>query len=129
MIEEYGEKPPVSEFDDHALWLQELNDYRIGEKFLKLPPDSQLIVLTLLNEHTDWIKELSGLGAPDPASNPSLQQTDAAQQAESQAKQAVMQSGSQGPQPGSANAPPGPPMQQPQITPPPGPGMPAGPPH
>ena len=135
MIEETGQQPPVSEFDDHALWLQELNDYRIGEKYLKLPPESQQIVLVLLNEHTDWIKQLSGLGAPDPDSNPALAQTDAAQQAESQAKQDVMQSGANGPQPGSANGPPGthgppmPPMQQPQITPPPGPGMPAGPPH
>ncbi len=135
MIEEAGEKPPVSEFDDHALWIQELNDYRIGEKYLKLPPESQQIVLVLLDEHTDWIKELTGMGAPDPATNPALAQTDAAQQAEAQAKSDVMQSGAQGPQPGSPNGPPGthgppmPPMQEPQITPPPGPGMPAGPPH
>lgn len=129
MIEDTGEQPSVSEFDDHALWLQELNDYRIGEKYQKLPPESQTMILTLMNEHTDWIKELAGMGSPDPNSNPALQQTDAAQQAEDQAKQAVMQSGAdgegaqQGPQ-----LPPNSPPPQPQITPPPGPSMPAGPP-
>ncbi len=123
MIEDEGAKPPVSEFDDHPLWMQELNDYRIGEKYLKLPPESQQIVLELINEHTDWIKELSGMGGPSPESDPSLKETDAAQQAEAQAKSDVMQSGQQGPPSGSPENQG--PMPQPQITPPPGAEMPA----
>ncbi len=138
MIEDQGVKPPVSEFDDHALWLQQFDEYRIGEKFQKLPPESQMIVLEVMNEHTDWIKELTGGGMGDPSLNPELQPTDAAEQAEAQAKQMAMQSGAQNmaqgqagqalppnsmPQPGAQG-----PMPQPQITPPPGAGVPA-PPH
>jgi hypothetical protein len=135
---ESGIKPPVSEFDDHALWLQQFDEYRIGEKYLKLSPDQQMIVIEVMEEHTNWIKELSGLGAPDPSQDPHLQPTDAAEQAEAQAKQAVMASGAQNMaqgQPGQApppNSMPQPgaqgPMPQPQITPPPGASMPA-PPH
>lgn len=123
MIEEQGEKPPVSKFDDHALWMQELNDYRIGEKFLKLSEQQQTIVLTLIEEHADWIAELSGQEMPNPNTDPHLQPTDAAQQAEEQAKEQVMQSGAGGPQ----GLPPQGPLPQPQLTPPPGPGIPPGP--
>lgn len=116
MIEEKGEKPPVMEFDDHALWLQELDDFRISEKFMKLPQESQVVVLTLMNEHLGWITQLSGVESPNPNSDPHMQPTDAAQTAEAQAKEAVMQSGHAGD--GAI------PMDQPQITPPPGPGIP-----
>ncbi len=115
MIEQ-GQMPPVSEFDDHALWMQELDDYRISEKFLKLPPENQTLVLTLINEHLQWIQDLSGKGQ-DPNADPRLTETNAAEQAESQAKDQVMQSGAQGE--GAQ-----PPMQQPQLTPPPGPEIP-----
>lgn len=121
-IEETSTQPPVSEFDDHALWIQEMNDYRIGEKFLKLSELQQTIVLTLINEHTDWITELSGLGQQNPDTDPSLKGTNAAQAAEEQAKADVMASADAGE--GSAALPP---MDQPAITPPPGPDMPAGP--
>ena len=124
MIEEQHQMPPVSEFDDHPLWMQEMNDYRIGEKYMKLSPDQQTIVLTLINEHANWIKELSGIGQPDPNTDPNLQPTTAAEQAETQAKQQVMQSGQQGPPSGAPEAQG--PMPQPQITPPPGPGIPQG---
>ncbi len=127
MIEEQNQMPPVSEFDDHPLWMQEMNDYRIGEKYLKLTPEQQTMVLQLINEHANWIKELTGIGQPDPNTDPHLQQTDAAQQAETQAKSDVMQSGQQGPPSGQLEQQG--PMPQPQITPPPGAGMPAGPPH
>ncbi len=118
MIEERGEKPSVSEFDDHALWMQELNDYRITEKFEKLPQPSQLIVLTLINEHNNWIMELSGQSS-NPHTDPELTPTDAAQGAEADAKQAAMESGAAGEGPAQQ-----PPMDQPQITPPPGPEIP-----
>lgn len=123
MIEDQGEKPPVSEFDDHALWMQQLDDYRISEKFLKLDPDRQTLVLTLMNEHLQWIQDLSGQSQPNPNTDPRLQQTDAAQQAEAQAKQDVMSGG--GPQgPPSGQPEQQGPLPQPQITPPPGPGVP-----
>lgn len=110
MIEDNHEKPTVSEFDDHPLWMQELNDYRISEKFLKLDQDQQGTVLELINEHLDWINELAGHTQQDPNSDPALQPTSAAQQAEDQAKQQVMGSVGQGPSPsGAGSEPPGPP--------------------
>ncbi len=124
MIEEQHAMPPVSEFDDHALWMQEMDDYRISEKFQKLSPDQQQIVLQLINEHSDWIVELSGHGQQNPDMDPNLQKTDAAQQAEDQAKSQVMQSGTQSTSPSGAGSEPPPPMQQPQISQPPGAQMP-----
>ncbi len=85
----------------------------------------QEFVLELITEHADWIKELSGMGGPSPESDPSLKETDAAQQAEAQAKSDVMNSGAQAPQPLPGSEP----MPQPQITPPPGAEMPPGPPQ
>lgn len=85
MVEKDGMKPPVSEFDDHALWLQELDNYRLGDKFLALSEDKQTIILELMNEHTD---NLTSMVAPpsDPEGDPELKSTDAAQQAEAQAQ-------------------------------------------
>ncbi len=103
---EQGEKPPVSKFDDHALWLQELDNYRVSEKFLKMQPEAQLILTTLMEEHTDWIVELSGQ-SQEVGSDPELKTTTAAQEAEGQAKQDIMSGGGQ------------PPMEQPVIQPPP----------
>ncbi len=108
-IEDEHQKPSVSEFDDHALWMQELNDYRISEKFLKLSPDQQSAVIELINEHADWITELTGQGH-DPNTDPELKPTDAAQQAEDQAKQQVESSPS-----GAGSEPPGP-LPQPDVS-------------
>jgi hypothetical protein len=127
MIEQ-GTKPPVSEFDDHALWMQELDDYRISEKFQKLQPEQQNIVLELINEHEAWIRNLTGIGQQDPDQNPNLKPTDAAQQAEADAQGAAMQSGAENLQ--SGNVPPHgmpedqPPLPEPQLTPPPQAGIP-----
>lgn len=121
MIEEQGVKPPVSEFDDHALWMQELNDYRITEKFLTLPYESQVIVVSLINEHNDWILQLTGAG-DNPNNDPELKPTDAAQQAEATAKQDAMASGEAGE--GQSDPMNMPPMDQPELTQPPGPEMP-----
>jgi hypothetical protein len=120
---ENGQKPPVSEFDDHALWMQELDDYRVSEKFLKLSPEQQSIILELINEHEQWIRELTGMGEQDPSQNPNLKETDAAQAAEADAKDAAMQSGQDNLS--SGNVPPHampedapPPLPEPQLTPP-----------
>lgn len=82
-LEEKSVKPFVSEFDDHALWLQEFDNYRISEKFLRLQPDQQKIVLDVMNEHTQWLQQMT---APqtDPNNDPELQTTTAAQDHESQ---------------------------------------------
>lgn len=123
MIEDQSMKPPVSEFDDHALWMQEMDDYRISDKYVKLSVDQQNIVLELINEHANWITEMLGHAQQDPSMDPALQKTDAAQQAEDQAKEMVSASPS-----GAGSEPPSP-MDQPQITPPQGPEMPQPPPQ
>lgn len=84
MIEEQGIKPPVSEFDDHALWMQTLDDYRISEKFLKLSPDKQQLIIDVMNDHLEFIQEMT---APpeitnDPNQDPNLTPTTAAQEEE-----------------------------------------------
>lgn len=85
LIEESGDKPPVSEFDDHALWLQELDDYRISEKFLKLDTEKQQVVLEVMNEHINYLQEMKAPGTTiDPEQNPELTETDAAQQSAQQ---------------------------------------------
>lgn len=129
-IEQEGTKPPVSEFDDHALWMQELDNYRISEKYQKRSPEQQSIVLELINDHEGWIRQLTGLGQQDPFTNPNFKPTDAAQQAEDEAKQQAMMSGEENLN--SGNVPPhglpedAPPMPQPEITPPPQAGIPPG---
>lgn len=99
-IEEKHEKPPVSEFDDHALWLQELDNYRISDKFLKLEDDQKKIILDLMNEHSVFLQEMAA-PIPDPDTDPSLKPTTAAQEEE----QALMQEPvpqSEGPPPDEA---------------------------
>ncbi len=119
MIEAGEELPPVSKYDDHALWLQELDDYRISDKFMKLQDSSQTMLLQLMEEHTDWIVQLTGMEQPSDK-DPEMQQTDAAQQAEDQAKQQIMSQ----PQHPSGQLEQQGPMPQPQISQPPGPGVP-----
>ncbi len=78
-----GIKPPVSEFDDHTLWIQELDDFRISEKFQKLSPEAQGYLLETMNEHVNYIQEMMmPQTAQDPETNPELIPTDAAQQHE-----------------------------------------------
>lgn len=83
-IELRNEKPAVSEFDDHALWIQELDDYRISEKFAKLSEDQQKALLTCINEHADFLQAMVA-PMPDPDTDPSLKPTTAAQEQEEQA--------------------------------------------
>ncbi len=82
---EQGIKPTVSEFDDHALWCQELDDYRISEKFTKLPEVAQGFLLEVMNEHFDYIQEMTNpMTTQDPDTNPEMTPTTAAQENEQQ---------------------------------------------
>lgn len=55
---EQGEKPIIDEQDNHALWIQEINRYRKGEKFAKLSPDAQETMLQVREEHLAWEMKL-----------------------------------------------------------------------
>lgn len=80
-IEETSTKPNVSEFDDHALWIQELNDYRMTNKFESLQDDQKHIILELMNEHLSLLQEMTA-PPPDTDNDPELTPTTAAQEAE-----------------------------------------------
>lgn len=77
MIEKDGIKPPVSEFDDHALWLKEFNDYRMSDKFLILDDQKKSLILEVMNEHADLLAEMT-MPQEDPNTDPELKPTTAA---------------------------------------------------
>lgn len=87
MIEE-GMKPPVSEFDNHPLFIQELNRYRKSDKFELLPPESQQILIEVMEDH---LQELVNLSAPGNDADPQMEEQSGAQamEAEMMAKEGI----------------------------------------
>ena len=80
MIEQ-GQRPPVSEFDDHAFMIRKFNEYRVSDKFDKLDDESQQLVLDTMNEHLEHIMNMTqpqaaNAGMPDPA----MEETTAAEE-------------------------------------------------
>lgn len=69
---EKGEYPPISEFDNHAMWLRELNRYRKGDKFESLSPEIRALFLTQMEERLQQVLELSGQ-VPPPVSDEEVQ--------------------------------------------------------
>lgn len=78
----------VSEFDDHTLWIQELNRFRLGDEFQKSSPEIQLLVMNTIEGHLQAIVKLSGGGMGGGQTPPDA--------------------GAAGPQPSSTPPPPGP---------------------
>lgn len=82
LIEERTEKPACSEFDNHTMWIQQLDEYRLSDTFDKLTPDQQGLVLECMNDHlTELQKMVAPQSTEDPSQDPELVPTDAAQQA------------------------------------------------
>lgn len=48
---EGGIAPLVSEFDDHVLHVQKKNEYRLGDKFSRLPPQYQKLLVDNMEAH------------------------------------------------------------------------------
>lgn len=67
---EQGQRVDVSEFDNHALWVQEINRYRKEEKFNLLPPNIQGLMLGTMEAHIQAQMELSNVVPPDPPGAP-----------------------------------------------------------
>lgn len=82
---EDGEKPHVSEFDNHKLMIQEYNRYRKSEKFDNLGEDSQFILLQVLEEHMNWLMDIMVPETADPGVGPDDQERNDAQMAEDEA--------------------------------------------
>jgi hypothetical protein len=56
---EQGILPVVDEGDNNALWAQELNKYRKGDKFITLPPQLQQLFILARDQRVDKIVELN----------------------------------------------------------------------
>jgi len=80
MIEEQGQKPPVSEFDDHPQWIRELDNYRISDKFDLLDDEKKKIILECMNEHLNAETQRMNPDV-DPDDDISLKTTNAAESA------------------------------------------------
>lgn len=63
---EQGVIIPVSELDNHALWIQELNRYRKKTKFEQLDPVIKQNILENIEEHLQYILKQSGAAAGEP---------------------------------------------------------------
>ena len=63
---EQGIPVDVSEFDNHALWLQELNRYRKGDKFASLDPMIQQLFLDTMENCVQQTMNMSGAIPPEP---------------------------------------------------------------
>lgn len=61
---EGGIPVPVSEFDNHVLWLQELNRVRKGDKFIQMQPEIQNLIMQAMEDHINWVIKLSGQAEP-----------------------------------------------------------------
>jgi hypothetical protein len=62
---EEGIKPVVDEQDNHPLWVQEINRYRKGDKFIKLSDQSKALMLQIREEHITMETQLRFPGAGD----------------------------------------------------------------
>jgi hypothetical protein len=82
-------KPPVSEFDNHALIMQELNRYRKSDKFERLTDPSKIILLQTLEEHLTYLVDMSAPESADIENDPMLQEKTAAQETEMEVQQEV----------------------------------------
>lgn len=60
---EKGEPIQVQEFDNHTLWLQDMNDYRKTEKYDRLPDDVKALFMATMEAHLDWIVKNSTPGS------------------------------------------------------------------
>jgi hypothetical protein len=67
---ESGQPVNVSEFDNHAVWLVELNKYRKGDKWDSLDPLIQALFMQTMEECIGFIVKLNSPPMPPPAPMP-----------------------------------------------------------
>lgn len=61
---EKGIDVPVNEFDNHDLWIQELNRYRKSDKFDKFDPRIKVLFFNKIEEHINAIMKLNNMAPP-----------------------------------------------------------------
>ncbi len=57
-----GGVPPVNEFDNHPLWVQEVNRFRKSDKFEKMPDNIKAIIEANMEEHLQAFTNLQNPG-------------------------------------------------------------------
>jgi hypothetical protein len=62
---EQGEMPPYHEMDNHIMYIQELNDYRKGDKYSKLDDVSKQIFELFLETHVQGQVRLVNPSIPE----------------------------------------------------------------
>lgn len=67
---EQGMPVEVSEFDNHAIWVQELNRYRKSEKWSTLPPQLQFHFLGCIEGHIQALMKMTNASPEIPPPNP-----------------------------------------------------------
>lgn len=67
-----GEEVIVSQFDNHAMWLAELNKFRKSGKFADAPLPIQDAIVTQMYERLDAMADLTAPPPPPPEATPSL---------------------------------------------------------
>lgn len=60
-----GSPVVTHEFDNHPLWIEELNKYRKGESFATLPQPIQTLFDNCSEQHVQWLVQIAG-GPPPP---------------------------------------------------------------
>lgn len=78
---EQGIPVEVHELDNHVAWMQELNRYRKGDKWLTLPPEIQALFEETLELHIDIAAQMSGMMPPEQPMSPEEFQAQTAPQA------------------------------------------------
>lgn len=67
---EMGEVPEYSDYDNHALWCQEINRYRKADKFKALAPEIQQLFIAVMEMHFHAITNAMTPDAPPQAPPP-----------------------------------------------------------
>jgi len=63
-------EPPVSKYDNHVLFIQELNEYRKTEKYESLDVEKKEVFLAVLDAHTTWAAKLANPAVAMPPKPP-----------------------------------------------------------
>jgi hypothetical protein len=80
---EQGQKPAVSEYDNHPLIIQELNRYRKSEKYDQLDDMGKQALIETMNDHLEQVTNMVAPETTGADSDPAMQpSTDAQMQAE-----------------------------------------------
>jgi hypothetical protein len=62
-----GKEPPVSQFDNHVLWIKMLSAFIQTPEFRKIQPDRQQLATQVLQQHLQFMQPQAPMGEQNPA--------------------------------------------------------------